>query len=62
MEIDTKRIRLEALMTQQQFADALQVTTITVSSWERGLRHPSLTQLSAISKFCKEHKIKFKEQ
>ena len=60
--MNTKRIRVEALMTQEQFASELNVTPGTVSAWERGIRNPSLTQQSKIYKFCKKHNIKFKEE
>lgn len=40
--MDTKTIRLNLLLTQQEFADKLGVSIVTVQKWERGVNQPSL--------------------
>jgi len=41
LEIDVRAIRLEAGMTQAQFADAFEFSIRTVQEWERGAKKPS---------------------
>lgn len=55
--MDTKQIRLQALMTQEEFAKALGVSTSAVVSWETGVFKPSITNKRKIVEFCKKHEI-----
>lgn len=49
-----KQKRLEADLTQKEFAERLFVSDKTVSKWERGISYPDIT---LISKICKELNI-----
>ena len=42
-QLTLKQLRERAGLTQRQLADALGVTVTTVSSWERGVKKPSLS-------------------
>lgn len=42
-QLTLKKLRERAGLTQRQLADALGVTVTTVSSWERGVKKPSLS-------------------
>lgn len=56
--MNIKAIRLQLYMTQEQFADLLGVSRMTVSSWEQGRRKVSLAHQKKIVEVCKENKIK----
>jgi len=43
-----KRIRESLFLTQEEFAQKLGVTKLTISCWERGLRNPSSLAVKAI--------------
>ena len=42
-QLTLKKLRERAGLTQRQLADALDVTVTTISSWERGVKKPSLS-------------------
>lgn len=42
-QLTLKKLRERAGLTQRQLANALGVTVTTVSSWERGVKKPSLS-------------------
>lgn len=48
-----KKIRLTAMLTQQEFADAIGVGIATVQRWEWGNGTPSLRHQRKIVEFCK---------
>lgn len=54
-----KRVRMEALMTQKQFAEALGVSFTTVNRWENQKMLPSFATVKIIDAFCKERGIDF---
>lgn len=54
-----KRVRLEALMTQKEFAEALGVSFTTVNRWENQKMLPSFPTVKTIEAFCKERGIDF---
>lgn len=56
--MDTKKIRLQAYLTQDKFAKELGVSISTVRAWEQNLFKPNITQQGKIAKFCKERDIK----
>ena len=45
---EVKRIRESLLLTQKEFAQKLGVTKLSISYWEKGLRHPSSLAVKAI--------------
>ena len=51
--------RMEAGLTQRNFADRLYVTESAVSKWERGLSYPDITLLSSICEILQvsEHEL-----
>lgn len=42
-QLSLKQLRERAGLTQRQLAEALGVTVTTISSWERGVKRPSLS-------------------
>lgn len=49
MEITLKACRINAKMTQSDFAKAVEVSPATVYNWEAGKTEPTLSQLRKIS-------------
>ena len=45
-----REVRQERGFTQQQLAALLQVNQITISTWERGTREPSIEMIKKIAK------------
>lgn len=57
-QIDVLALRKEFGMTQQQFADMLDVSLRTVQSWEEGTRRPSSPAKSLLKRVQDErHKV-----
>ena len=50
IRISLAAARVNARMTQQELANALHVSKVTVCNWETGKTEPSLSQLILISK------------
>lgn len=50
IRISLAAARVNARMTQQELAKALNVSKVTVCNWETGKTEPSLSQLILISK------------
>jgi transcriptional regulator with XRE-family HTH domain len=46
-----KRLRIEKEKTQKDLADALGVTAMAISGYERGTRHPSYEMLKALADY-----------
>jgi putative transcriptional regulator len=55
--MDTKKIRISAFMTQEEFAKALGVSVGTVRGWEQGIFKPSLKAQKKIVEFCKKNGV-----
>lgn len=47
--ISLEAVRVNAKMTQKEWADALGVSNTTVVNWEKGNTEPSLSQLREMS-------------
>ena len=45
---EVKTVRESLLFTQEEFAQKLGVTKLSISYWEKGLRHPSSLAVKAI--------------
>ena len=56
-----KKTRQKALMTQEDFAQTLNVSVATINRWEKGKAKPHLTALKAIKNFCIENNLPFEE-
>lgn len=52
-EISLAAARVNASMTQEDAAKALNVTTQTVWNWENGKKEPKISQARALSKLYK---------
>lgn len=47
--MNIKKWRAARKMTQQQLADKMEVNRVTVASWERGIKKPSLDNCIKLS-------------
>ena len=52
---DIRIVRATLQMSQVDFADALDVTNVTLSLWENGKAIPSRNQIEALYRFAEEH-------
>lgn len=59
--MNTKTIRLQALLTQKEFSEEIGVSLSAICKWENGERSPSLKQQRKIICFCKKYNINIKE-
>lgn len=55
--METKNIRLKALLTQDEFAKELGISVSAVRNWESGKFQPSLKQQRKILEFAKRNNI-----
>lgn len=56
---DIKRIRLKAILTQEDFAKELGVSFATVNRWETGKAKPTIKAMKLIDQYCKKNNIDF---
>ena len=54
-----KLTRQKAFMTQDEFAKAIEVSTLTVTRWENGRCIPNLTAMKKIKQFCQSNEYPF---
>lgn len=54
-----KSVRATLLLSQEQLADSLGVSCVTISRWETKGIEPSFLTKARFNKFCKEHGIVF---
>ena len=54
---EIKRIRQRCFLTQQEFAQEVQVAFSTVNRWEGGKAKPNFTAMKNIKKFCLKNNI-----
>ena len=54
-----KLIRQEALLSQEQFADELNVGITTVNRWECGKSIPSISKMKNLQAFCENKGISY---
>lgn len=52
-----KRIRKKLIITQIEFAELLNVSTVTISKWERGIASPTPKHIKKIVEICKQNNI-----
>ncbi|HEM2695189.1 helix-turn-helix transcriptional regulator [Streptococcus agalactiae] len=55
-----KQIRKSMFLTQEEFAEKLNVSFCTVNRWENNKAIPNLNALKKIKHFCEENEIEFK--
>ena len=56
---DIKKIRLSAILTQEEFAKEVGVSFATVNRWETGKAMPTLKSMKLIDEYCKKNNIDF---
>lgn len=56
---DIKRLRRQALLTQEEFAKTLGVSYTTINRWETGKSKPNLKAMKMIDTYCKDKSIDF---
>ena len=54
-----KEIRLQGMMSQMEFAQALEVSFATVNRWENGKCAPSYEALRRLKKYCELYNLSF---
>lgn len=54
-------MRKKALLSQEDFAKALNVSVGTINRWENGKTKPNITAMKKIKTFCEENSIPFDE-
>lgn len=55
--LSIKQIRIELLLTQQELADKLGLSIVSIQRWESGKSEPSLKHKREIIALCKENNI-----
>lgn len=58
-DIEIKKVRQNAFLSQQDFAKELGVSFSTVNRWETGKTRPTYKAMKAIDAFCKKNGILF---
>lgn len=56
-----KITRQKAFMSQELFANALNVSVATINRWETGKCKPNLTAMKNLKKFCGEYNLSYEE-
>lgn len=58
-DVEIKKVRQNAFLSQQDFAKELGVSFSTVNRWETGKTRPTYKAMKAIDDFCKKNSIAF---
>lgn len=56
---DIKRLRMKAILTQEEFAKEIGVSFATVNRWETGKAKPTIKAMKLIDEYCKKNNINF---
>lgn len=56
---EIKRIIQRSFLTQEDFANKINVTFFTVNIWEDGKSKPNMTAMKKIKEFCLENDIEY---
>lgn len=56
-----KITRQKALMSQEDFAKAINVSLASVNRWECGKSRPNLTAMKSIKKFCETNQLPYED-
>lgn len=57
-----KELRLKLILSQQEFADLLNVSFASINRWETGKHEPTITIKRKIVELCKENNINVEEK
>lgn len=52
-----KELRLKLILSQQEFADLLNVSFASINRWETGKHEPTIKVKRKIVELCKQHNI-----
>ena len=58
-DVEIKKVRQNAFLSQQDFAKELGVSFSTVNRWETGKTRPTYKAMKAIDDFCKKNGVAF---
>jgi DNA-binding transcriptional regulator YiaG len=53
--------RQKAFLSQEEFANELNVSVSTINRWENDKAKPNLSALKGIKEFCDRHNLSFSE-
>lgn len=56
-----RTMRKRALLSQEDFAKELNVSTGTINRWENGKTKPNITAMKKIKAFCEVNSLPFEE-
>ncbi|MFP1696044.1 helix-turn-helix domain-containing protein [Gardnerella leopoldii] len=56
---EIKRIRMQSLLSQEDFADSINISFCSVNRWENDRAVPNYKALTKIKKFCEDRGIDF---
>ena len=56
-----KMTRQKAFLSQDAFADELNVSVSTINRWETGKVKPNLTAMKSLKQFCESHNLPYEE-
>ncbi len=56
-----KNIRMQTLLSQDDFAKEIQVSVGTINRWEKGKTIPSITAMKKIRNYCDQHNLSYNE-
>ena len=56
---DIKKLRLSAILTQEEFAKEVGVSFATVNRWETGKSKPTIKAMKLIDEYCKKNDLDF---
>lgn len=56
-----KITRQKALLSQEDFAKAIDVSLASVNRWECGKSRPNLTAMKSIKRFCESNRLPYED-
>ena len=56
-----KNIRMQTLLSQNDFAKEIQVTVGTINRWENGKTLPNITAMKKLRIFCEKNNLSYNE-
>ena len=56
-----KNIRMQTLLSQDDFAKEIQVTVGTINRWENGKTLPNISAMKKLRSFCEKYNLSYSE-